>query len=322
MNGLTSFLASPIARFMAHKRARGLTYRTEEQMLHALDCLASDQKDGGVLDEPLVRRFLAGTTRPSRSNRLTVVRQLARFLTAEGSPVFVPPSRFLAIRRHRPVIRVLTREEVPRFLSACEGIEDSPGSPHRALIHGTALRVLLLTGLRRGEILRLTDADVDLGRGVLTIHHSKFGKSRFVPIADDLTDKLRRYRAALSKRVQERKETDAFFPGPDGHHPFHPNNLYHSFRETLARAGIEHRGRGEGPRLHDLRHTFAVLRLLEWYEQGADFSAKLPLLATYLGHVALVSTQVYLHMTQDLVGEVVSRHYARFGDIITAEVTR
>jgi len=322
MNALTSFLASPIARFMVHKRARGLTYRTEEQILHALDRLASDQKDDGVLDEPLVRRFLAGTTRPSRSHRLTVVRQLARFLTAEGSPVFVPPSRFLAIRRHQPVIRVLTREEVPRFLCASEGIEDSPGSPHRALIHGTALRVLLLTGLRRGEILRLTDMDVDLGGGVLTIHGSKFGKSRFVPLADDLTDALRRYRAALWKRVPKRQGTDAFFPGRDGHRPFHPNNLYYSFRETIARAGIKHGGRGEGPRIHDLRHTFAVLRLIEWYAEGADLSAKLPLLATYLGHVALVSTQVYLHMTQDLVGEVARRHEVRFGDIITAEVTR
>jgi len=71
---------------------------------------------------------------------------------------------------------------------------------------------------------------------------------------------------------------------------------------------------------HDLRHTFAVLRLLAWYEQGADLSAKLPLLATYLGHVGLATSQVYLHMTLDLVGEVVRRFEARFGSIITAEV--
>ena len=81
-----------------------------------------------------------------------------------------------------------------------------------------------------------------------------------------------------------------------------------------------HGGRGEGPRLHDLRHSFAVFRLLSWYEQGVDLRAKLPFLATYLGHVGLETSQVYLHMTRDLVGEVTRRLEARFGDIITARV--
>ena len=98
-------------------------------------------------------------------------------------------------------------------------------------------------------------------------------------------------------------------------------SLYDSFRRTLVSSSIAHGGRGEGPRLHDLRHGFAVLRLLVWYEQGEDLSAKLPLLATYLGHIGLVSSQVYLHMTNDLVGEVTRRYEARFGDLVTAEVS-
>jgi integrase len=84
-----------------------------------------------------------------------------------------------------------------------------------------------------------------------------------------------------------------------------------------ARAGIPYLGCGKGPRLHDLRHTFAVQRLLLWYEQGVDLTAHLPFLATYLGHVGLAGTQRYLRLTEDLVGEVTRRHAARFGHLIT-----
>ena len=85
----------------------------------------------------------------------------------------------------------------------------------------------------------------------------------------------------------------------------------------LDLARIPHLGRGRGPRLHDLRHSFAVCRLLSWYEGGADLRVKLPWLATYLGHVGLASSQDYLHMTEDLIGEVIKRQLATFGDLIT-----
>lgn len=97
-------------------------------------------------------------------------------------------------------------------------------------------------------------------------------------------------------------------------------SLYSSFRCALDLASIPHRGRGAGPRCHDLRHSFAVLRLLIWYEQGADVNVKLPLLATYLGHIGLETSQVYLHMTRDLVAEIARRQGDRFGNLITAEV--
>lgn len=190
----------------------------------------------------------------------------------------------------------------------------------RRLSHGTLLRVLLLTGLRRGEALALKVSDVDLATAVLHVRCGKLGKARFVPVAADLADRLRSYDAKVRTEVAERSADDAFFPGPDGHRMGRPSTLYGTFRRVLECAGISHRGRGEGPRLHDLRHSFAVFRLLSWYEQGADLRAKLPLLATYLGHVGLETSQVYLHMTLDLVGEVTRRVEARFGDIISTEV--
>ena len=320
MSSFTNSLASHLSRFLTHKRALGFAYRNEAWLLGELDRLVPSGPVDTILDEPLVRRFVSEGPRGSRSHRLTLIRQLARFLVIEEPRTFVPPRRFLGVRRNSPAIRVLSREEAGRFLTACDSLTDSPRYPHRGLIHATALRMLLLTGMRRGEALGLTERDVDLDAGVLSILNGKFGKSRYVPMAADLIETLQDYRAKLNEHVPARCPDDPFFPGPDGHRVCHPTGLYWSFRKVIDEIEIAHGGRGEGPRIHDLRHSFAVLRLLTWYEQDADLQAKLPLLATYLGHIGVATCQIYLHMTRDLVGEVTRRLEKRFGDIITAEV--
>lgn len=315
MNALTSPFASHIVRLLAHKRALGVAYHRERAFLAEFERLTVGWPDD-VLSETLVRNYLSGRTDGGRPHRLTVVRALARFLVLDEPRTFVPPPRFLAIRRRRPVIRVLSRDEAARFLLACDALPDASAFP-RGLVRGTALRVLLLTGLRRGELLALQDRDVDLIEQVVTVRCGKFGKSRFVPVSPDLTDRLRVCREALAARVADRHPEDAFFPRSDGRQRMTHKRLYRAFRDVLDLARIPHLGRGRGPRLHDLRHSFAVLRLLSWYEAGADLRAKLPLLATYLGHVGLASSQDYLHMTEDLIGEVIKRQRAVFGDLIT-----
>ena len=261
-----------------------------------------------------MRIYLSTFSSPARPQRLTLIHQLARFLVFEEPRTFIPSTRFLGIRRNRPVIRVLSRTEAIRFLDACDHWPPS-SSFIRRVVHGTALRVLLLTGLRRGEVLGLQNQNVDLHQSTLQVR-GKFGKTRIVPVAEDLTQYLREYRIEVSAELKHHGPSDAFFPCADGQHAISPKSLYKSFRCALRTAGIEHRGRGEGPRLHDLRHSFALLRLLSWYESDADLGAKLPLLATYLGHVGMTTSQVYLHMTRDFVGEVIRRETQRFGDLI------
>lgn len=315
MTALTSPFASHIARLLAHKHALGVAYHRERRFLAEFERLTVGWPDD-VLSETLVRNYLSGRTDGGRPHRLTVVRALARFLVLEEPRTFVPPPRFLSIRRRQPVIRVLSREEAGRFLLACDALPDVSAFP-RGLVRGTALRVLLLTGLRRGELLSLQDRDVDLTEKVVTVRCGKFGKLRFVPVSPDLADRVRTCREALSAHVGDRHPEDAFFPRSDGRQPMTHQRLYQSFRDVLDLAQIPHLGRGRGPRLHDLRHSFAVFRLLSWYEAGADLRVKLPLLATYLGHVGLASSQDYLHMTEDLIGEVMKRQRAVFGDLIT-----
>jgi integrase len=319
MNALTSPFASDIARLLAHKRALGVAYHRERAFLAEFERLTVGRPDH-VLSETLVRTYLAGKTDGGRPHRLTVIRALARFLILEEPRTFVPPPRFLGIRRRPPAIRVLSREEARRFLLACDALPDTSAFP-RGLVRGTALRVLLLTGLRRGELLALQDQDVDLVEQVITVRCGKFGKCRFVPLTADLADRLCTCREALATHVVNRRAQDAFFPGRDRRQPMKHKTLYKAFRDVLDLARIPHLGRGRGPRLHDLRHSFAVLRLLSWYEAGVDLGAKLPLLATYLGHVGLASSQDYLHMTEDLIGEVTARQRNAFGDVIT-EVPR
>ncbi len=319
MSVFASAFGPQLQRFLVHKRSLGFAYLREEAFLREFDRFAMRSHEA-VLSESQVRSYLAAFSQPSRPARLTLIRQLARFLVLEEPHTFVPPERFLGIQRRRPVIRVLSRYEACRFLDACDRLPNLSSFPRR-LVHGTALRLLLLTGLRRGEAIALKDQDVDLIAGLLTVRHGKFGKTRFVPLAPDLTDRLQTYREKLKAYVAPRYPSDAFFPRLDGHQPMAPKSLYKSFRQALDLAGIEHRGRGEGPRLHDLRHTFAGLRLLSWYEADAGLGAKLPLLATYLGHVGLATCQVYLHMTPDLVGEVTRRQLDRFSDLITEVMT-
>jgi integrase len=98
--------------------------------------------------------------------------------------------------------------------------------------------------------------------------------------------------------------------------------VYRNYRELLHRSGIGHGGRGEGPRLHDLRHTFAVHVLLRWYREGADLQARMPVLATYLGHTSIDGTQDYLQMTAELYPEIVSRSDAAFSDVIPRRTGR
>lgn len=318
MTGQVSPFAPHIARVLAHKHALGIAYHRERRFFAEFERATIGWPDG-VLAETVVRTYLSGHAAGGRPHRLTVVRALARFLVVEEPRTFVPPPRFLGIRRRRPPIRVLSREEASRFLSACDALPDAPTFP-RGRVYGTALRVLLLTGLRQGELIALQDQDVDLVERVVTVRCGKFGKTRLVPLSPDLADRLRTCRERLAAQVGGRHAAHPFFPRADGHRVLSRTTLYAIFREVLDVAQIPHLGRGRGPRLHDCRHSFAVFRLLSWYEAGADLRVKLPLLATYLGHVGLASTQHYLHMTEDLIGEVTKRQRALFGDLITEVV--
>ena len=316
---LISPLASKLVQFLAQKHAMGYRYREEGRALRELDRFLNTRlpPEDPVITLAIVHDYVArrGTeSETTRAHRLTLMREVCRFLRLEDARTVVPDRRSLRIVRQRFVPRVLSRDEGKRFLQACEKLPQGRTSPVRDAVLGTALRLLYLAGLRAGELLRLTQADVDLDAGILHIRHTKFDRSRIVPIAPDLTQHLVHCRTLVTKRFAGAPEKP-FFPSPRGGR-YSITALREAFHQTLKTAGIERTSGNRHIRLHDLRHSMAVLRLLLWCEQNVDLGAKLPLLATYLGHVGLASSQRYLQLTQDLMGEITRRHQARFGDLI------
>jgi site-specific recombinase XerD len=169
-------------------------------------------------------------------------------------------------------------------------------------------------GLRISEALSLTLADVDLPASLLTIRESKFYKTRLVPMGPDLTGALGTYVAQRAKDHSTEWDAALFLTRTST--PLVRRTAEHIFSRLRVRAGLLRRDGGRfQPRLHDLRHTAAVHRLVSWYRQGADVQRLLPQLATYLGHVHIAATQRYLTLTPELLREASQRfeHYTRGG---------
>jgi integrase len=200
---------------------------------------------------------------------------------------------------------------VRHILREADQLAPTARSPLRHLVMPEVFRLLYGCGFRVSEVLKLRVADADLNRGILTVRDSKFGKDRHVPPALPLVRRLQAYDTALGLRP-----SDAFLFPSDSGGPWRKGVVYALFRQLLFRSGIQHGGRGKGPRIHDLRHTFAVHTMLRWYREGADLNAKLPVLAAYLGHGSIAGTQHYLHLTAELFPEVMERVNQAFADVI------
>jgi site-specific recombinase XerD len=183
------------------------------------------------------------------------------------------------------------------------------------LIQPHTLRLLLLllygTGLRAGEALRLRGCDVDLRKHLLTIWDTKFFKSRLVPIGTELCQALSRYQTDRMRPLAN-GDRSVFFVTRRGR-AISLGRLEAAFTRLLRQTHVGQGHPGHRPRPHDLRATFAVHRLIAWYREGADVQVRLPLLATYLGHVNVSATSVYLTMTTELLVEASVRfeRYAR-----------
>ena len=314
-----STLAPLMEQFVGEKRACGYKYLEGSRMLRNLDrFLCSEGLTSAELPRSIVRKWLAKRTHESTTtqlHRFSNVRQFAMFAVRLGCPAYIPDSALIRRDRSNFVPRILTPEEIQKLVHAVDQLVPTARSPLRHLIMPEVFRLLYGCGFRVGEVLRLCVRDVDLNQGVLTVREGKFRKDRLVPPVPSLVDRLRRYAANFGNRPANA----IFFPAPHGG-AFGLRAVYGLFRTLLLQCGIPHAGRGKGPRVHDLRHAFAVHTLLRWYQEGADLDAKLPLLATYLGHQNLAGTQRYLHLTAELFPEITRRVDATFGEVIPQRI--
>jgi integrase/recombinase XerD len=182
----------------------------------------------------------------------------------------------------------------------------------------TVISLLYTLGLRIGEALHLRIGDIDRDHQAMFIGETKFYKQRYVPYGPRLAQCLGRYLDARRAVMSEPQKQDLVFIGWR-RRPASTYLFRRHFKEVMNKAGVVPTNGSRPPRVHDLRHTFAVHRLLRWYREGVDVQERLVLLSTFMGHVSIYSTQCYLTITGALLDEANHRFHATFGGIADQE---
>jgi len=306
-------LREAVAAYVAYKQSLGMRFATEARTLKSF-CRTLGDVDTDQIEPQGVRVFLDGKGPMTRfwHRKLDALRGFYRFALARGYSARSPLPTTVPRLTQIFVPYIYSEDEMKRLLEATASREHPNLS---ALTCRTLLLLLYGAGLRIGEALSLDLADVDLDAGLLRIRNSKFYKTRIVPTGADLTRVLRDY--ALERRKRPPVTADApFLLTRKGKRPSRAR-AEDAFQRMRAQAMVcRVDGARYQPRLHDLRATFAVTRLVRWYREGADVQRLLPQLATYLGHVHITGTQRYLTMTPELLRQASLRfeRYARGGD--------
>jgi integrase len=236
-----------------------------------------------------------------RAARLDVVRGFARYVQAVDPFTEVPPARLLPRCNARAAPHIYSAAEVSALIAATGRMRLRIGR----CTYATLIGLLAVTGMRAGEAINLDRDDIDWEHGFLTVRTTKFGKSREVALHPTSVAAL----AAYSRRRDElipHPKSPSFFISRDGTRLLH-TDVNRTFRHLVRDAGLKGLSYRSRPRLHDFRHSFAVATLLDWYRDGLDVAARLPLLSTYLGHVDPISTYWYLSATPELLALAAER---------------
>ena len=309
-----SFLAERLNDYVAFRRSVGFEYRTQVYILGTFDGVVQRQMPRpGPVRRDLIEAYLEATRalRPlTRRVQLSVVRQFLIYLRHFEPETHVPERALLPAGASPRPPYIYTEEEIRTLM------REAVGYPvryrcRRWILYSTLIGYLYVTGLRIGEALALTLADLDLQRGIVHIRKTKFHKSRLVPLTRSSREALQRYLAERAERGHPTPPSSPLFVGPNGG-VLHYSTASQAFARILEMAGLNHPPGGRRPRLHDLRHTAAVRRLYLWYREGKDVQALLPVLVTYLGHSAIRCTEIYLTATAELLAEASTRFEERF----------
>ena len=315
-NTYTSILADAIQGFIGEREALGYRYRKQAACLKRFDTLCVEVGHSEVaLSRELAMRWAAKKPWESddaQRRRIRLVRRLATYMVRAGYEAYIYPDH-LGVRcsdTYQPYL--FSEAELARFFARVDRCVPLRRSPHRHRVFPLLYRMLYGCGLRVSEALNLTAGDVNTEEGTLTIRNAKFHKDRLVPLHPSLVERCRVYMEEIHPVGQPE---DIFFPSSQGGR-CSERTIYAYFRRFLWEAGISHGGRGKGPRVHDLRHAFAVHCLKRWVRSGVDLTVALPYLSVYLGHAGLKGSQRYLRLTAELYPDIARAMDERFGHIL------
>jgi integrase/recombinase XerD len=291
-----------VEAYLAMRRSLGFRLEVEGRMLLNF----ADSLDRSGQTTVTVAAALAWATESEavsaahQARRLAVVRLFARHLATLDPSCQIPPPDLLPARSVRPTPYIYSGEEIAALVHAAGTI----ASPMHAATTQAVIGLIAASGLRLGEALGLDRADIDLDAAHLTVT-GKHEQPRLIPLHATTVAMLADY-AARRDRHCSAPATEGFFATATGRRP-RQGGIRESFAKLLIAAGIRPRPGQRRPRIHDLRHTFAVNTLIEWYESGVDVAARMPVLSTFLGHTGPEATYWYLQATPELLALAAQR---------------
>lgn len=311
MSSFTSQLGSAIASYLELKRALGRRFAAEADVLKRLDRFIATK--GGRSHALTARTFSAWVltlrhlTPTVRRNRMRIVRNFCLYLRRSVPDCFVPDRSSFPAPNAPARPHIFSEEQIVKVLRAARDLQRPSNSPLCPEVFRIAIVLLYTAGLRRGELARLLVSDYDAVEHTLLVRESKFHKSRLVALSADGAREIQVYLEA--RRLLARGDQHLLVNRHGGIGAYSGASLGHSLRQLFERAGVR-TALGRVPRVHDLRHTYAVHALLRWYRAGVDVQAKIPALATSMGHVSVASTAYYLGLLEP-VAEAASARFER-----------
>ena len=292
-------LRRAVENYLTMRRSLGFKLRDMGHNLHHFVSFM-EQQGASVITVELALRWAKQPqdVQPAHwAARLGFVRSFARYWSAIDPRTEIPPMGLLPHRAKRAKPYIYSNEEIEQLLNAAKNLP--PSTSLRPWTYYTLFGLLAVTGMRISEVIHLEYGDVDLDQMLLTIRLTKFNKSRLIPLHPTTVKKIKLY---LQRRDQlyPSPTTSRFFLSNQGT-PLTDYIVRWTFVKLSHKIGLRKVGDHFGPRIHDLRHRFAVTTLLYWYRTGVDVEQRLPVLSTYLGHAHVTDTYWYLSAIPELL---------------------
>ena len=301
-----SGLQAHVDEYLRLRRALGFKLKEDERTLGQLVAYLEAAGASTVITELAVRwaRQPVGVHPNQWAKRLRIARGFAAYLQTIDPTAEIPPPDMFPHRRQRATPYLFSEQDICRLLAEARRLRH----PMRAASYEALFGLLAVSGMRIGEAIALGREDVDLDAGVITIRKPKGDRARLVPLHPTATEALRRY-ASVRDRLCPRPRSRAFFLSSAGT-PVLAESLRKAFREIMTGIGL--RTAAVRPRVHDLRHRFAVQTLIDWQRSGENIDERMTTLSTYLGHVSPADTYWYLSASPELMALAADRLADRF----------
>jgi len=302
-----SSLSEELDRYLTIRRSLGYDLRTDERILRRFVTYSEAQGDNHISTDLFLRwqASCPSVRRHTWVRRLGIVRIFAQWLNGIDPNHEVPPQALIPCGQRRPRPYIYSEEEIRRIVGAAAELPSVNGI--RALTCAALFGLLAVTGLRVSEALSLDSSDIDMETGVLTVRCGKGGKERLLPLSQSTMAELAAYAAERDRLLGARPE--AFFTGDRGNRLTDCGARY-NFAVVCQNIGLrpaqKYYRHGRGPRIHDLRHSFAVRTLMGWYRTGKDPAREMIKLSTWLGHASPANTYWYIEAVPELL-ELASR---------------